>query len=128
MTMVCLRLGLLEQDIAQRFQVSKPTVSRIICTYLDQFSFFEAKEIPLWPPKDLVQMNMPTEFREKYPSTRVIIDASEIFIEQPKLPELQQMIFLNYKNGNTFKGLVGISPDGLHLSLHYILAPYLIKN
>ena len=51
-------------------------------------------------------MNMPDEFREKYPSTRVIIDATEIFIEQPKLPELQQMMFSNYKNDNTFKGLV----------------------
>ena len=27
-------------------------------------------------------------------------------------PELQQMTFSNYKNDNTFKGLVGISPDG----------------
>ena len=29
------------------------------------------------------------------------------------LPELQQMIFSNYKNHNTFMGLVGISPDGV---------------
>lgn len=33
-------------------------------------------------------------------------------IEQPKLPELQQMTFSNYKSGNTYKALVGISPDG----------------
>ena len=111
MTMVHLRLGLLEQGITHRFQVSQSTVSRIICTWIN-FLFLKLKEIPLWPPKELVQMNMPAEFQEKYPSTRVIIDATEIFIEQPKLPELQQMTFSNYRNDNTFKGLVDISPDG----------------
>ena len=35
------------------------------------------------------------------------------YIEQPKLPELQQMTFSSYKNHNTFKALVGISPDGV---------------
>ena len=55
---------------------------------------------------------MPRQLKEKYPSTRVIIDATEIFISQPRLPELQQMTFSNYKNHNTFKALVGISPAG----------------
>ena len=56
---------------------------------------------------------MPQIFKEKYPTTRVIIDTTEIFIEQPRVPELQQMTFSNYKNHNTFKSLVGISPDGV---------------
>jgi len=111
MTMVRLRAGLFEQDIANRFQVSQSTVSRILCTWIN-FLHLRLKEIPLWPPKELVRMNMPWEFAENYPSTRVIIDATEIFVEQPKLPELQQMMFSNYKNHNTFKALVGISPDG----------------
>lgn len=34
------------------------------------------------------------------------------YIEQPHLPELQQMTFSNFKNNNTFKALIGISPDG----------------
>ena len=69
------------------------------------------KELPLWPPKELVKTNMPKEFKTSYPTTRVILDATEIYIEQPHLPELQQMTFSNYKNDNTFKALVGISPD-----------------
>ena len=42
----------------------------------------------------------------------MIIDATEIYIEQPHLSELQQMTLSNYKNDNTFKALIGISPDG----------------
>jgi len=47
-----------------------------------------------------------------YPTTRVIIDATEVYIEKPSLPDLQQMTFSNYKNNNTFKGLIGISRSG----------------
>ena len=57
-------------------------------------------------PKGLVQATMPEQFKRCYPTTRVIIDATEIYVEQPKLPELQQITFSNYKNDNTYKGLV----------------------
>ena len=70
------------------------------------------KEIPLWMPKGLVQATMPEQFKRLYPTTRVI-DAKEIYVEQPKLPELQQINFSNYKNDNTYKGLDGISPNGV---------------
>ena len=112
LTMVRLRLGLMEQDLAYRFGISQPTVSRIINTWIN-FIYLKLKEIPIWPPKDLMLANMPQKFRECYPTTRVILDATEIYIEQPDLPELQQMTFSNYKNDNTFKGIVGISPDGV---------------
>ena len=55
---------------------------------------------------------MPRTFKDLYPTTRVIIDATEIFIETPSLPELQQMTFSSYKNHNTYKCLIGISPGG----------------
>ena len=55
---------------------------------------------------------MPKIFKEQYPSTRVIIDATEDFIQQPSLPELQQRTFSSYKNHNTFKALIGIFPSG----------------
>ena len=56
---------------------------------------------------------MPNAFKEKHPLTRVVIDATEIFVEQPSLPELQQLTFSSYKkNYKTYKGLIGISPSG----------------
>ena len=111
LTLVRLRHGLMEQDLAYRFNVSQSTVSRITCTWIN-FLYLKLKEIPIWPLRDLVRANMPQQFKEQYPTTRVIIDATEIYIEQPHLPELQQMTFSNYKNDNTFKALIGISPDG----------------
>ena len=80
---------------------------------MDQFSVFKTKRIPSWPPKELVRSNMPKQFKTLYPNTRVILDATEIYIEQPHLPELQQITFSNYKNTNTYKALVGISPAGV---------------
>ena len=55
---------------------------------------------------------MPKCFKDLYPTTRVIIDATEIYVEKPSLPDLQQMTFSSYKNNNTFKALIGISPSG----------------
>ena len=55
---------------------------------------------------------MPLQFKEKYLSTLVIIDATEIFTSQSRLPKLQQMTFSNYEIHNIFKALVGISPGG----------------
>ena len=111
LVLVRLRLGLFEQDIAYRFDISQSTVSRIVMTWINLL-YHQLKQIPLWPPRELTLSNMPKIFRDKYPSTRVIIDATEIFIEQPSLPELQQLTFSNYKNHNTYKGLIGISPSG----------------
>ena len=111
LVLVRLRLGLLEQDLAYRFGVSQSTVSRIINTWIN-FIYLQLKQIPLWIPRDLTQLNMPRCFKDKYPFTRVIIDATEVYVEQPALPELQQLTFSTYKNTNTYKGLIGISPSG----------------
>jgi len=36
---------------------------------------------------------MPKCFKELYPLTRVIVDAMEIFVETPALPESQQIMY-----------------------------------
>ena len=106
-----LRLGLLEQDLADRFGLSCGTISRIFTTWIN-FLYIKLKEIPLWPARDVVQANMPKCFKDLYLTTHVIIDAIEVYIEKPSLPNLQQITFSNYKNNNIFKGLIWISPSG----------------
>ena len=55
---------------------------------------------------------MPEVFKEYYPTTRCIIDATEIFIQSPSDPQSQQLTFSSYKNHSTFKALVCITPSG----------------
>ena len=110
MTLGRLRLGLFEEDLADRFGVHPSTVSRIFITWVN-FLYFKFKDISLWPSSAKVQQHMPACFK-KYPTTRVIIDATEVKVVQPSDPAEQHMTFSTYKNTTTFKSLVGITPSG----------------
>ena len=55
---------------------------------------------------------MPEQFKEFYPTTRVIIDCTEILTEVPSSMSVQSLTYSSYKHHNTFKGLVGICPTG----------------
>lgn len=111
LTLCRLRLGLLEQDLAIRFQVSQPTVSRIVMAWINLL-YVKFKEVPIWPSREAINEFMPITFRMLYPKTRCIIDATEIFIQMPSNPAAQQLTFSNYKNHNTLKALIAITPSG----------------
>ena len=83
----------MEQDIADRFGISQSTVSRITLTWIN-FLYLCFKVVNLWPSKDIITLSfMPKVYRDQYPTTRVVIDETEIYVEQSRLPELQQMTF-----------------------------------
>ena len=48
----------------------------------------------------------------KTPSTRVIIDCTELFCQRPSSLTIQSSLFSHYKYHVTYKGLVGIAPSG----------------
>ena len=54
---------------------------------------------------------LPKRF-EKYPTTRIIIDGTEIFFERATSMKTQAQTWSNYKQHITWKALVGISPNG----------------
>ena len=85
LVLIQLRLGSFEQDLEYRFGISQTTVSHIIVTWIN-FMYLQLKQIPLWSPRALTLSNMHKLFKYKYPTTRVI-DATEIFVEQPHLTE-----------------------------------------
>ena len=87
LVLVRLRLGLLEQDLANRFGLSCVTISRKFTTQIN-FLYLKLKEIPLQPARDVVQADMPKCFKDLYPTTLIIIDATEVYIEKPSLLNL----------------------------------------
>ncbi|CAB4019513.1 Hypothetical predicted protein, partial [Paramuricea clavata] len=106
-----LRCGLLERDLAARYNISVSQVSNIWITWLD-FLYQRLQSIPIWPSRKHVDATMPASFKENFPQTRVVIDCTEMFIEMPSAPVTQGVTFSSYKHHNTAKGLVGISPAG----------------
>lgn len=98
--------------LAHIFDISPSTVSRIFTTWINQL-YKMLTDMPWWPARDIVDSTMPKEFKRKYSKTRVIIDATEIRCEASSSLVLQSGTYLSYKSANTFKGLIGISPNGL---------------
>ena len=106
-----LRLGLLLEDIADRFEIGLSTASKQFTTWI-KIMAVELKFLFPWPAKGLILRKTPSQFK-KYPNTRVIIDCTELFIQRPSSLQSQVLTFSNYKHHNTFKVLVGISPGGV---------------
>lgn len=69
-------------------------------------------QVCIWPSKEVIQKTMPADFKEKFLSTRIIIDCTEVFCEMPSILLLNSELFSSYKNHVTLKGLVGISLSG----------------
>ena len=46
----------------------------------------------------------------KFPLARVILDCTEVYTQKPSSLQANKEIYSNYKNHNTFKYLVGVSP------------------
>lgn len=74
--------------------------------------FLKFSVIPVWPSRAKVDLCMPADFKDKYPSTRVVIDCTEVRCQMPKSLRLNSELFSSYKNHTTLKGLIGISPGG----------------
>ena len=105
-----LRQGFPEDHLAQLFNVSASTVSRIFITWVN-FMFFKFGQINIWPSRKVID-TMPKSFKGRYKSTRVIIDCTEVRCQMPSSLQLNWELFSAYKNHTTLKGLVCISPSG----------------
>ena len=127
MTLIKLRQNFPESDLGNRFCVSQSTVSRIFSVWvLCLHSTF--KEIPISPFWQLVDKFLPCSFREKYPTTCIIIDATEVRLEQRVKTDVQAAAFSNYKNTYTFKLLVGVTPNDVYSFLSPLLGGHISEK
>ena len=58
--------------LAHLFKISQSTVSRIFISWIN-FMYLKLGQINIWPSRKVLDESMPEAFKEKYPSTRVII-------------------------------------------------------
>lgn len=103
-----LKLNLQVKDLALRFHISTGLVSKYFITWISH----HLKEIDWTPSVEQVAATLPCSFQEKYPTTYLIIDGSEIFIETPSDLFMQSSTWSSYKHHNTGKFLIGCTPNG----------------
>ncbi|CAH3171376.1 unnamed protein product, partial [Porites lobata] len=99
------------ENISYWLSGKDPTVSRIFISWIN-FLYFKLGNINIWPSREIVNETMPEDFKAKYPTTRVIIDCTEVRCEMPSSLLLNSELFSSYKHHTTLKALVGISPRG----------------
>ena len=109
MVMCRLRRGFALQHLSHLFGVATSTVSRIFTAWVN-FMYLKFAQINIWPSREVITKTMPEVFKDKYPSTRVIIDCTEVKCEMPSSLLLNTELFSSYKNHTTLKGLIGIAP------------------
>ena len=107
-----IKLGLFEQDLAERFEISISTVSRTTLVTWTNYLYFLLGSLPIWPSREQVNKTIPRSFKDAFPTVRVIIDCTEIKVQTPSSWTLHSEFYSNYKSATTLKGLIGISPTG----------------
>ncbi|XP_069126931.1 uncharacterized protein [Argopecten irradians] len=113
LTLMKLRLGILNQELALKFGVSRQTVSNIFTTWTKLLTKFLGALV-FNPPKEVVRENLPLSFQNtRYRSVRHIIDCTEIFLETPQNLSLKTNTWSDYKHHNTAKYLISITPSGM---------------
>ena len=111
MTLLKLRLGLGDQDLAYRFNISQPTVSRYFTRWLNLL-YTKLSCLIFWPDRDILLKTMPAEFRKHFRRCAIVIDCFELFIQRPTSLAARAQTWSNYKHHNTVKYLIGITPQG----------------
>ena len=112
LTFMRLQLGLLNEDVADRFDILPTKSSFIFTTWIKLLSKL-LKNLVAWLPREAIRDNLPEAFiKTGSNKCRVIPNCAEVFIEKPKPWNCQAATWSDYKHLNTINVLVGISPSG----------------
>lgn len=111
LTLIKLRQCKEDYELSLMFGISRSTVSALVTVWIN-YLYYQLREINLWPDEGVVESFMPASFRRNFPTTKLIIDATEIPVEKPKNANAQSATFSTYKNRNTVKTVVGCIPRG----------------
>ncbi|XP_060871942.1 uncharacterized protein LOC132946120 [Metopolophium dirhodum] len=112
-----LRLNVPFTDLGYRFNVTCSTASIIFRKVIILLEHM-FKNLIYWPDREALRSTMPRSFFNIFGnSVAVIIDCFEIAIEKPSNLKARAQTWSSYKNKNTVKYLIAITPQG---SISYI--------
>lgn len=112
MTMMKLKLNVLQGDLAERFEVAQGVVSRILSYWIDEMEEHMGVYIA-WLPRETVRTTMPLCFTENFPNTTCIIDCSETILQNAHNLDSTRESHSHHYSSNTIKCLVAFAPSGL---------------
>lgn len=118
LTLMRLKLDVVENYLAFLFNISQTTVSQILSTWIPLLGR-ELKGLVYWPTQEEILQAYPKCFA-RYDTVRAIIDCTEIKVQRPSLASANTQIFSHYKNGPTAKFLIACTPAG---SISFISDP-----
>lgn len=110
MVLVRLRTGMPGKEIARNFGISEGHFSRVFATWIN-FLRLELKGMTRFPTCGELQGHLPTAFGS-FPDTRVVLDGTEVRVQKPSSLAAQRQTFSYYKHYNTYKAIVGCTPNG----------------
>ena len=99
------------KDLAVRFGLAVQSSSTIFNTWVSHL-YLKFGQLCIWPHRDIIIKNMPSEFRKEFPTSLIIIDGTEIKTQVPSTLTLQSQLYSDYKSSTTLKCLIGCDPRG----------------
>ena len=115
-----LRLGLMTEDLAFRFDVSPGKVLQTVITWVHLLSA-ELRPLIAWPSRGKLRRELPDCFMRLYPKVRTIIDCSEIFFHTPSALDVQACLWSDYKHHCTAKFLLQLHQMVQFLGCHLVM-------
>lgn len=112
LTVMKLRCAKPNIELSIMFGIGTTAVCLVFNTMI-RFLFYHLKDMTPWLPKDIVDSYTPLDFKAKYPGTRVLLDATEYFVQKPRNVKDQSATWSSYKNHSTLKSMIGITPRGV---------------
>ena len=106
-----MRLGVFNRELAVRFEIHRSRVSKFFCNWVPILSNV-LNSLFDWPGRGTKGTNLLAAFKKKWKDVVAIIGCKEVFIERSKNLTARTQTWSNYKQNNTAKYLISITPSG----------------
>ena len=111
LTLIRIRRGMDVRELATLFDIHHSYVSKVFITWIN-ILYKCLGQLMEWPKAEYIKASMPPSFKNLFPSTRAIVDCSEIYVQTPRNLDAQKETYSSYKSHNTFKFFLAIAPSG----------------